>query len=183
MTITSKDDGVLSILPDYIVALIFSFVSHDCTYSRFCRVNKRWQRISLQEWKRFCERRDFLKDELFWVERGKDWRWICKSKKVQLSRKRLLELKTLFFLHRMNWNPSTKTGLDGEKEETPDTGDTKVIGRRASWKATDTKETIKLEESTKVNVSNQPLWFFCSSFKVRERQLSWGVWSIYWSGG
>jgi len=43
-------------------------------------VTQLWREEGEFAWKEYCKSRGFLDDEDFWVEKGKDWKWICKAK-------------------------------------------------------------------------------------------------------
>jgi hypothetical protein len=46
------------------------------------RVNKRLRSLVESSWRDSALKRGLLEDEQFWSEKGRDWKWIVRSKKV-----------------------------------------------------------------------------------------------------
>jgi hypothetical protein len=72
------------LLPLELFIEILSFIENDSVYSVCCQVNKKWYEETIVIWKKFCRKRNFLEDEAFWLERGKDWKWILQTKIAEI---------------------------------------------------------------------------------------------------
>lgn len=77
--VSSPQQGYFAALTDDLLQEIFFFVQDDLTYARICQVNRKWYAASQIAWKKFCRARLYLEDEAFWIERGKDWKWLLQS--------------------------------------------------------------------------------------------------------
>jgi len=76
------EEGVFSVLTTDIRKEIWSHIKSDGTFQNACQVNKRWNVELTHAWKSHCKERGFFDDLDTWQEKGKDWRWVVKTKTV-----------------------------------------------------------------------------------------------------
>jgi len=79
-SITTFEEGIFVLLPDEMRLEIFSKLVAENDWANLnaaCGVNWRWK-VEIEEiWRNYCEKQNLLQDEQIWVQKGKNWKWVC----------------------------------------------------------------------------------------------------------
>jgi hypothetical protein len=82
VVIPTLEEGFFSVLTDDIRKEIWNHIKDDLTFARACRVNRRWYREMQVFWYKHCEERGFFVNLRLAMSKGKDWRWVLKTKLI-----------------------------------------------------------------------------------------------------
>jgi len=78
--VSTLNEGFFAVLMNDLRKEIWAHISDDKTFAFAMRVNHRWRQELEVAWKESCRRRLFI--DAFWLDKGKDWKWMLKCNMV-----------------------------------------------------------------------------------------------------